>query len=366
MKKIVYLLLALTLLLVSCDKAPEKKDDGNKKEESTLTFPYDSLDLSEYITLSREDYVGVEYTKLAVDVTEAEIDAEFENYRMSLGKYVEVLDRGAEEGDRITLDYSGSIDGVVFEGGTAENQTITLGAGGFIDGFEDGIYGHKTGDVFVVDADFPENYGKEELNGKTAQFEMTIHKIEKVEYPEVTDAYLAENTEYKSVADLRVALQASLEEAKAEENKYTEQNEAYSKVYEKATFLSYPEANVETIKNSFVSYYESYAQMYQMEFEDFIVNMTGSTVEEFYDYAEQYAKSVVEVELIAYTIAKNEKITDAITEEEYKAYVSELALSQGVSAEEFEAQNQKETLLTELVWEKVMDFILENGKPITK
>ncbi len=364
MKKLLFLTLALLVTLTSCKDNPfaeKPQNDEGSSDRGDVVLPYDDIDLEKYIEIDREDYIGVEYTKMSNDISDAEVKAEVESYRQTLAVYTEVTDRGAEKGDIVTLDYSGSLDGVKFDGGTATNQKITLGAGGFIDGFEDGIYSHKTGETFVVDAFFPENYGKEELNGKTAQFEMTIHKIEAVSYPTLTDEYLQENTDYKSLEELEATLRKSLEESLAIDNQYTQKNEAFAKVVQNVTILDYPEEPYQRYYDEVVNQYKAYAEAYQMDFDTFITEMAGSTPEEFYSYAGEYAKSTVDMELVFFSIAKAEGILDTMTKERFDAYVETIAGEYSTTPETFVEQYGEKLIWSSLVYETVLEFIFENA-----
>ncbi len=374
MKKIIFLILALALVLVSCAKK-SLTDEGAKEntdapetqvERGDVVLPYSDVNLSDYIEISKDDYIGAEYTLLSSEAREADVEAEVEKFRQSLTVYVEKTDGEAEEGDRVTLDYSGSLNGVKFDGGTAQNQVITLGAGGFIDGFEEGIYSHRTGETFVVDAFFPENYGKEELRGKTAQFEMTIHKIETPNVPALTDEYLKENTDYESLDELKAALKAKLEQALQAENAYAMKNEAFASVYGKVKVLGYPEKPYQRYYDEMVNQYKAYADSYQMDFETFMSEMAGSSVEEFYSYADEYAKSTVDMELIFFSIAEAEGILDTMTWDKFNTYVETVAAEYSMTAKDFEAQYGTELIWSSLVYETVLDFIFENGVALDK
>ena len=131
------------------------------------------------------DYVKINgYTDLEVseitetEVTDETVDSQIEQIRQNYATYTEITDRAAQEGDMVTIDYSGAIDGVAFDGGTASGQQLELGAGGYIDGFEDGIVGHTTGETFDVNTTFPDPYeNTPDLAGKDAVFTITLTKI---------------------------------------------------------------------------------------------------------------------------------------------------------------------------------------------
>src|SRR5699024_9878611 len=101
--------------------------------------------------------------------------------------------RAAADGDTVNIDYTGTIDGVAFDGGSATGDSLTLGSGRFIDNFEEQIVGHMPGETFDVTVTFPEDYGNEELNGKEAVFETTLNYIAETSLPELTDDWVTSN-----------------------------------------------------------------------------------------------------------------------------------------------------------------------------
>ena len=178
MKKITLILLAIctSLLLISCGSEEQTKPAANKISEakpdtpiSEITaFPY-QYDLSTYIEIEKSDYIGVEIEKADYTVSDDDVNNAIYADLAKNATYNEV-DRPAKNGDTIVINFTGSIDGIEFDGGSAENHEMVLGQGNFIDGFEEALVGHSKGENFVIDVTFPEDYGKEELNGKLAQF----------------------------------------------------------------------------------------------------------------------------------------------------------------------------------------------------
>lgn len=131
---------------------------------------------------------GIEVVKPSADVGAADVDAMIENLRRQRPNYVAAT-RPAQDGDRVTIDFDGKIDGVAFEGGKGESVTVELGAGRMLKDFEDGLKGATAGETRTVPVRFPDDYGKAELAGKTAEFTITVHKHEEVQLPEVDDEF---------------------------------------------------------------------------------------------------------------------------------------------------------------------------------
>lgn len=114
------------------------------------------------------------------EVTEEDVERIIEVFRKQQGNWEEV-DRAAEEGDKVTIDFAGTRDGESFEGGTAEGSELELGSGRMIPGFEDGIVGMRAGEEKTLSLTFPEDYHQEELQGAAVEFKVTLHKIEALE-----------------------------------------------------------------------------------------------------------------------------------------------------------------------------------------
>ncbi|MBQ7867899.1 MAG: trigger factor [Clostridia bacterium] len=159
------------------------------------------------------EYKGVEVTRKTNKVTAEAIDARIEQERKRVARSVEVTDRALENGDNAELDYSGSVDGVKFEGGTAEHQHLVIGSGSFIPGFEEQMIGMTIGEERDLNVKFPEQYHAEDLKGKDAVFHVKLHAITREELPELDDEFAAEVSDFDTLAEYRADVEKKLEEA---------------------------------------------------------------------------------------------------------------------------------------------------------
>lgn len=154
---------------------------------------------------------NIKVEKPTVEITEADIDKMVDVLRKQQATWAEVQDAAKAE-DRVTLDFSGSIDGEEFEGGKASDFVLLMGQGRMIPGFEDGIVGHKAGDQFDINVTFPAEYHSENLKGKAAKFAVTLKKVEVMVLPELTDEFVSKfGPNSKTVADLRVEIKKNME-----------------------------------------------------------------------------------------------------------------------------------------------------------
>ncbi|MBA3980177.1 MAG: trigger factor [Alcanivorax sp.] len=133
---------------------------------------------------------AVEVEKPATEITDADVDKMIEQLREQRATF-EVAERAAASGDRVNINYAGTVDGEAFEGGSADGQQLVLGSGQMIPGFEDGIVGLSAGEQKTIDVTFPEDYQAEELKGKAAQFAITVNKVEAKQLPEIDDDFMA-------------------------------------------------------------------------------------------------------------------------------------------------------------------------------
>lgn len=157
-------------------------------------------------------YKDVEIARKVRKVTAEEVDAQLEQERKRVARSVDVTDRGLENGDKAELDYSGSVDGEKFDGGTAEHQTLAIGSGSFIPGFEEQMIGMTVGQERDLNVKFPEEYHAESLQGKDAVFHVKLHAITREELPELDDEFAAEVSDFDTLAEYRADVEKKLQE----------------------------------------------------------------------------------------------------------------------------------------------------------
>lgn len=142
-----------------------------------------------YPSIAMPDFTAVSVEKVTADIKDSDVDDMIQRLREMRKTYV-VVDKAAANGDMVNLDFSGSIDGVKFDGGSAENVPLVLGSGRMIPGFEDGILGMKAGEQKVIDVTFPEGYQAAHLAGKTAQFDIKVNSVQETQLPEVDEEFI--------------------------------------------------------------------------------------------------------------------------------------------------------------------------------
>ena len=158
------------------------------------------------------DYKGIKVTKTVNPVDDAEVEAELGRMQDRNARTITVEGRASAMGDTVVFDFDGSVDGVPFDGGKAEDFSLELGSGQFIPGFEEQMVGHNAGDEFDVNVTFPEDYHAEELKGKPAVFKIKLHEIKSKELPALDDEFAKDVSEFDTLDALKADIKAKAEE----------------------------------------------------------------------------------------------------------------------------------------------------------
>lgn len=181
---------------------------GEYKTGEDFTY---SVEFEVYPEVELKGLDAIEVEKPVVTVTDEDVDAMLDTLRKQQATWKET-DRAAEAEDRATIDFNGSVDGEEFEGGKASDFVLAMGQGRMIPGFEEGVVGHKAGETFTIDVNFPEDYHAENLKGKAAKFEIVLKKVEERELPEFTEEFIKRfGVEDGSVAGLRTEVRKNME-----------------------------------------------------------------------------------------------------------------------------------------------------------
>lgn len=301
------------------EEKTEEKEDTKKSGEGTRLVSVKDID--KYITIGQ--YKGLSLEKVVETITDTEVEGSI-SQDLAMTKE-EVKDGVVEEGDTVVVNYVGTENGKEFNGGSAENQEITIGSGGYIPGFEDGILGMKKGETKDVPLTFPEDYIEPSMSGKDVVFKITLQSFKRA--PELNDDWVAKNTDFKTVEeykeDKKKLLQKSAEQM-AESILY--QN-AWNQVYEASEVKEYPEKDVEEAYAEFETQIKSYAKQGGMELEDYLESQQVSK-EAFETQCQEYAEARVKQNLILQGIMDTEGMT--LEDKESLAVQDELIQNYGV------------------------------------
>lgn len=342
----------------------DTKDSEDSEKDSTDTDTKEAAssegkrlvsvkDVSKYVTIG--EYKGLELTRTSQSVTDDDVQAEI-NYNLE-DNGTEVKDGTVENGDTVTINFTGTIDGKEFDGGSAEDYELVVGDGEMIDGFEDGIVGMKSGETKELDLTFPDDYYEESVAGKAVVFKVTLQKFTRP--AELTDEWVAENTEYKTVDEYRVAVKTQLEDTAVQTADYELYSDAWNEVQAASEIKDYPKEDVDAAKKSYQELNEKYVKDAGMEMADFLESQ-GMSEEDYESECQQYAESKVEQNLIVQGIMDAEGLS--IDDEETQKLKDDLIEEYGFASIDEMIETYGEQEVNEsLALLRVERFIVDNA-----
>ena len=301
------------------EEKTEEKEDTKKSGEGTRLVSVKDID--KYITIGQ--YKGLSLEKVVETITDAEVEGSI-SQDLAMTKE-EVKDGVVEEGDTVVVNYVGTENGKEFNGGSAENQEITIGSGGYIPGFEDGILGMKKGETKDVPLTFPEDYIEPSMAGKDVVFKITLQSFKRA--PELNDDWVAKNTDFKTVEEYKEDKKKLLQESAEKMAESVLYQNAWNQVYEASEVKEYPEKDVEEAYAEFETQIKSYAKQGGMELEDYLESQQVSK-EAFETQCQEYAEARVKQNLILQGIMDAEGMT--LEDKESLAVQDELIQNYGV------------------------------------
>lgn len=310
------------------------------------------------VTLGQYKELAVE--KAIVEVTDEEVEAELKKAQAQQAREVKVEDRPIKEGDMITLNYAGTIDGVPFDGGTATSQQLEIGSHSFIDTFEDQLVGLNIGDEKDVEVTFPEEYHAPELAGKPAVFHCEILGIAEKVLPEIDDDFAMDTTEFDSLEEYKADIKAKLTLGKEEQAKAAMQNELVEKAVANAE-MDIPEAMIDSQVDQMVDEFRQRVTYQGITFEQYM-QYTGQDLDALKESMRPDAEMRIKSSLVLSAIAKAEGIEasdeDLTKEFERMAAMYQMDVEQIAS---FMQDSEKENMKADIALQKAVDFLADNA-----
>ena len=302
----------------------EQIEKGKELKFTVEVFVRPDVELGQYT------HLGIE--KKVEEVTDDDVMADIERARDRAARYVEVTDREAKLDDQANIDYQGLLDGVPFEGGTAQGHELVLGSGAFIPGFEDQVVGMKIGEEKDLNVTFPENYHSEELAGKPVVFKVKLNSLREKEMPELDDEFVKDVSETANTVDeYKKEIREKLEKQAEERADAAFESEIIETVSDNAK-IDIPKAMVEEQIDAMLRDMEL-RMMYQgLRMQDFL-KYSGQTMEQLRDTYRQQAEDRVKTQLTLEAITKAEGIEP--TDEEIDKELSRFAEQGKKTLEEF-------------------------------
>ncbi len=308
-------------------------------------------------TVKIDGYKGLEIAKTVKAVTDEDVDAEIERTRERNARTIEVTDRAAANGDTVTIDFDGYVDGKQFDGGKAEGHDLKLGSGQFIPGFEDQIIGKAIGDAFDVNVDFPAEYHAKELAGKPAVFKVKLHAIKTTELPALDDEFAKDVSEFDTLAEYKADVKAKIQER----NDKAAENEADEKMIDaliEKLEADIPEPMFVAETENFVRDYDSRLRMQGLDLSTYF-KYTGMNLDQLRAQMRPQAEKQVRVRLALEKIASAEKLT--VTKKEIEAEYKRISDTYNVPLDDVKNMVKSEDIGADLKVKKAVDFVKENA-----
>ncbi len=310
-------------------------------------------------------YKGLKIKKFEYNVSDEDVEKEMKKILESSATDKEVEGRACRLGDTVNIDFSGSVDGEKFPGGTAEDYNLVLGSGSFIPGFEDAVVGMKKGDNKDINVRFPDDYQADNLRGKDAVFNITLHKITEKEYPELTDELVKSRAGSENVEEYRKKTRERLEKNAENRGRDETENSIVSEICKHAS-AEIPDAMIENEIDRMVQDF-SYRLMYQgIKLEEYLKYMQLS-MEQFRSQFKEQAQPRVMSQLVIDKIIKTEAIK--AEESEIDAKIAEQAKSVDKKPEEYKKNidpRQVEYITNDIIITKLFDFLKANNEMYTE
>lgn len=263
-------------------------------------------------------YKGIEVEIAEYNVSDDEVNHQLEHALENNARWISIEDRGVKNGDRVSLDYSGSIDGALFPGGTAEQQSLEIGSNQFIPGFEEQLVDMMPEEERDITVKFPEEYQAEELKGKDAVFHVKIHEIKEKELPDLDDEFAKDVSEFDSLDEYKADLKQKLQDNANEQSKTTMENDLVKKISENAK-VEIPDVMVEKEIDGMIREMEYRLKYNGLDLEKYL-KMTNTSLDDFRAQYRDDAYNRVKTQLVLEAITKAENIT-ATEEDIEKKYV---------------------------------------------
>ena len=305
-------------------------------------------------------YKGVEVDKIDVTVSDEEVEAEIEKEREKNARTVEVTDRAVKDGDTVSLDFEGFVDGAAFEGGKGENYPLTIGSGAFIPGFEEQLVGTEIGADVEVNVTFPEDYQADNLAGKAAVFKCKVNEIKEKQLPEVDDEFASEVSAFDTLEAYKADLKQNLEDKKFKEAKSAKTDAVIDAIIASSE-MDIPEAMIKTEQRQMLNDFARRMQMQGLSMEQYF-QFTGTTADMLMEQSKPQAEQRIKTSLVidAIVAAENIEATEEEFAQELKTMAEVYQMEEDKIVETLGEQG-KASVMKDIKAKKAAEFVTENA-----
>ena len=307
------------------------------------------------------EYKGIKVESESIEVTEDDIKAELEKEQNKNASVVPVEDRPVADGDIVTLDFLGKVDGVAFEGGEGHDYPLTIGSGSFIPGFEEQMIGMKLDETRDLDVTFPEEYHEKNLAGKPAVFTVTVKAIKTRELPTLDDEFASMYTDFETLEEYKEDIKKKLSEQKEKQAKTNKENAILEKIVE-GSKMDVPELMIKSEAKSAVERFARQMQAQGLTIEQYM-QYTGQSEQDLIDSQMEPQKKAIMSRLVLEAIVKAEGIE--ATEDDVAEEIKKMAEQYQMEADkvrELLGEEQINIMKEDLAVNKAVDFIYNAAK----
>ncbi|HIZ22528.1 MAG TPA: trigger factor [Candidatus Blautia faecigallinarum] len=310
------------------------------------------------------EYKGVEVPKAETEVTDEEVDAEVKKEQEKNSRTITVEDRGAENGDVVTIDFEGFVNDVPFDGGKDTEYPLTLGSNTFIPGFEEQLVGAKAGEHVEVKVTFPEEYQAPDLAGKEAVFKCDVKKVEAKELPELDDDFAQDVSEFDTLAEYKEDLKKKLTERKESDARRAKEDAAVEKVIENAQ-MDIPEPMIQTQVSQMADDFSRRMQAQGLSMEQYF-QFTGLTMDKMMEDMKPQALKRIQTRLVLEKIAETENIQPS--DDEVNEEIAKMAETYKMEADKLkevlEGSQQLDQIKKDMAVQKAITLVADEAKEV--
>ncbi len=306
-------------------------------------------------------YKGLKATRKVHTVPDSEVDTEIDRMRERNARII-TKEGKAEDGNIAEIDFEGFMDGKPFEGGKAENFSLTLGSGQFIPGFEEQVVGHEAGDSFDVNVTFPENYQSEELAGKPAVFKVTLHEVKEKDIPAADDEFAKDVSEYDTLDEFKASIRREKEDRCEQEADVELENDLVNQIVETMEG-DIPPVMISTRAQEMLQDFDYRLQQQGLNLPTYL-QYIGDTPANFQESTRQRAEEQVKIRLALEAVVRAENI--CVSDEEFDAEIKRIADEYKMEETKVRDTVPEKDVRGDLAVHKAIDFIKQNAEVTTE
>ncbi len=306
-------------------------------------------------------YKGIKVGKIDDTVTDEELDAEIDRQRGLNARSIDVTDRPVKDGDTVTLDFEGFVDGIAFEGGKGENYPLTIGSGSFIPGFEEKLIGAELEKPVDVEVTFPEDYHEESLKGKPAVFKCVVHGIREKELPALDDDFASDVSEFETLAEYKEDVKKKLSDKKRQEAEKEREDTAIEEIVADCE-VELPEAMIDSNINMMIRDYAMQLSYQGLSLEQYL-QYSGQNMDGLRDQMRPNVVKRLKSALVLGEIAKKEDLT--LSDEDFDEVIKKQAEDYKMDPEDLKkrlSKAQLKEIRENAEIEKAVKFVMEQAK----